>query len=519
MNQAQDNHATATNLTSRRRHVLRLWALVIVLISLTRLNMPAVSAQEPTQWPPQERIPGYDDETEPPSLIADPNRTVHAFAYQQIGDEGKEIAITYNQWTVKDGWTPPIDVLLSPIKHEARVPSAFLDQAGIVHVAFYGGDETEANIYYSQAPLVRAGQAPAWSKPTLVGDAASSPSLVALTGDDKGDLVILYSGKREGWGLYAVYSADGGDTWTDSAPAFLTYGDFFPVILKLYRGQSGLIHAVWDVRDIGGNGRQINYANLDPGDRQWSEPVVLAEADTGYGVLAPTVIEHDGSVFAAYIATPKLTMRRSSDDGRTWTEPVTPFRHTGVNGTLSFAVDSNDDLHLLWAQRITGSPDIHGMWHSTWQGGGWTEPEAVVSGPMINDPFRDQSFDPYNAEAVVSQGNVLMATWRTDPGPQNKANGVWYSYKRLDAPEAPVVALPTIPSKPQQLSATPTVALSRSTPTLAPRPTLSDWDTSGVSNLPVPDNPAAPVVIGLVSVFLVLLIAFVWFFSASQRGR
>jgi hypothetical protein len=75
---------------------------------------------------------------------------------------------------------------------------------------------------------------------------------------------------------------------------------------------------------------------------------------------------------------------------------------------------------------------------------GWTavglEPEAVVKGPSASDPIGDKSFDPFAASAVISQGNVILVTWRTDPG--LNANGVWYSYKVLDIPASPVTPPP-----------------------------------------------------------------------------
>ncbi|MEZ4613180.1 MAG: hypothetical protein R2838_23570 [Caldilineaceae bacterium] len=121
------------------------------------------------------------------------------------------------------------------------------------------------------------------------------------------------------------------------------------------------------------------------------------------------------------------------DGGTTWSDATIPFpQHVGVNGTLAFAVDGNDDLHLLFGQRITGSPDIHGMWHSRLVGTQWSAPVPVVSGPRVVDLKGDTGFDPFDAHAVVSQGNVLLATWRTDPG-DIMPNGVWYSFLRLDA--------------------------------------------------------------------------------------
>lgn len=504
MSRAPDKHADVTDPMTKYRYILRFWALAIILFSVIMLNVSTLSAQEPPQWSPQQRIPDFHPATDSPILVTDQNRTVHAFSSQWLGqDEDDAVrAIMYNQWTLEGGWTLPIDILLPPIKTEARIKGAFLDQSGIIHVAFFAGDEDEANIYYSRAPAVDAARAPAWSKPALVGEAAATPDVAALAGDDKGNLVILYGGEQQGWGLYAAYSADGGDTWTDPVPTFLTYEELFPFALIMSPGQSGSIHVVWDVRDLGGNGRQINYAGLNLDDRQWSEPITLAKAETGYGVLFPTVVEYGDEVVVAYSG---VTIQRSRDGGRTWTEPVKPFRHVGVNGIMSFVVDSKDDLHLLWAQRITGSPDIHGTWDSIWQDGRWSEPEAIVSGPQVPDQLGDKAFDPFDVRAIVSQGNVLLATWRSDPG--LKGNGVWYSYKRLDAPEMAVVPLPTVAPTPTP-HPDPTATPSSPTPTPKPRPIFMQPTSVDAAGSFLNNNPANSLVVGLVPVVLLMAVVF-----------
>jgi hypothetical protein len=400
----------------------------------------AALAQQTEQWTPQQTIPDFHYNTNPPYLLADQNRTVHAFSTQWLGEEeGLPVrAIVYNQWTAAQGWTKPVDILLSPVK-EARFMDVFLDQQGMMHLIFFGGDETDSNLYYTQAPATKAALAPAWSLPVVIGEAANNPDVAALAGDGQGNMVVVYSSNQEGWGIYTLHSTDHGASWSAAAPTFLTYDAIFPVLLKLYRGESGLIHAIWDLRERSGQGRQIVYAHLDPITWQWSVPITLAEAETGYGVLIPTVIEYQHEVIAAYSG---ITFRRSSDNGQTWSDPITPFRQVGVNGMMSFVVDSHQILHFLWAQRLTGEPDLHGVWHSRWEGGRWTEPIPVVLGPMVPDLRGDQAYDPYDVRAVVSQGNALLVTWRSDPG--NRGNGVWYSYRQLDAPELPLAVLPTV---------------------------------------------------------------------------
>lgn len=488
------------------------WAIILLLVICT--NSVTVAAQQPMHWSPSERIPDFQSETWPPLMVADQNRTVHAFSSQWLGeDEGDPVrAIMYNQWTLAQGWTTPVDILLSPSKDDARLTGVFLDQSGIIHVTFFGGDNTEANIYYAKAAAVAAGRATAWSTPVVM-DRAGDPELAILVGDDQGNLAIVYSGLQAGKGLYARYSADEGDTWTDPAPTFLTYDDeFYPVILKIVPDQSGWFNAIWDVRNRSGQGREINYARLNLGDKHWSEPVTLAEVEAGYGVLLPTIAEHRGELFVAYNG---VSMRRSSDGGQTWTDPVKPFRQVGVNGTMSFVVDSNDNLHFLWAQRVTGSPDIHGTWHSVWQDGRWSEPEAIVSGPAVSDSEGDKAFDPFEVRAIISQGNVLLATWRMDPG--LKGNGVWYSYLPLNAPELPVVPLPTVLPTPTLLSVV-TATPARPTPTAAPRPVFSDQPPPEAGASLVGENPGSPLLFGLVPViFLISAIIFRSLFAGQNR--
>lgn len=490
-----------------------------MLLLIVGVSPRMVVAQQ-SRWSPAERIPDFEAGTWPPIMVADQNRTVHAFSSQWLGGDDDETvrAIMYNKWTLEQGWTAPVDIMLSPFKNDARLTGVFLDQTGIIHLTFFGGDGTEAYVYYTKALARDAGRAGAWSTPFSV-DVAGDPELASIIGDDKGNLAIIYSGTQEGYGLYTIYSTDGGDTWTDPASTFLTYSDeLFPVVLRLSPGQSGLIHAIWDVRNPEGQGRQINYAKLDLVNQEWSEPILLAEVETGYGILNPAVIEHDGEVFVGYSG---IVIQRSRDGGQTWTDPVKPFRHVGVNGIMSFVEDSSDNLHLLWAQRISGSPDIHGTWHSVWQEGRWSEPEAVVSGPQVPDQDGDKAFDPFEVRAIVSQGNMLVVTWRMDPG--LKSNGVWYSYLPLNGDELPVVELPTAPPPPLP-STPPSIAQATATSsdlvaTSTPKPVFTNQSTGKASTLLANTNPITPLLIGLVPVILLILAIILRSSLASQNRR
>jgi len=456
------------NWYGKRRHIT-IYRFVAIFFVLSQLISGSSLPVQISQWASPEIVPGISLDNYPPILVTDKNKTVHAFLSQWMGSVDSVKAIVYTQWTLERGWSAPIDIVISPIK-EARVTGAYLDKKDIMHLAFFGGDGISGDIYYTSAPAKIMDNARSWSSPILVGENAGDPEGAIIVGDDR-EMSIVYHGKRDGYGVYVVTTTDGGNTWSDPTPIYLSDSDApFIYGLHVIEDQAGWIHAIWNVYTKAGQGRGIYYAKSKSGSTLWSDPVLLATSQDGLGTQTPVIIEHDDVLFAVFNLPPKITMRRSMDNGDTWDNPVVIFpRHVGVNGSPSLVIDGNDDLHLLFGQRITGNPDIHGMWHSLWVNGRWTEPDAVVKGPRIVDKEGFTGFDPYEARAVVSQGNVLLLTWRTDPG-DIRDNGVWYSHTVLNAPEAPVATL----QSPDDFSAV-------VSPTQGAFPTLTQENTPPVS--------------------------------------
>jgi len=509
-------------MTLLQRFCLFIYSLLLLGI----LCCPAqpVAAQSILRWSPQQQIPGYFDKTLPPYLVADQNRTVHALTSQRFGEgNAGEVVILYSRWTVAGGWTEPVDVLISPL-YEARLMGVFLDSTGILHVLFFGGNDNGATMYYATAAAANADKATAWSAPLPIGDNAITPSIAALVGDDKGHLVVVYNGNLgEGNSLYAVTSSDNGATWTTPNLVWSTYSsEFWPSDLALDYGASGQIHAVWNYVDKQGKNVTGFYANLQSSEAvQWSEPVEL-DKSLGLGIAAPSVKEYQGEVFVLFNngvtdgGAPALWVRRTADSGQSWSHALRAFAsHVGRNGAAAMVVDSNDGLHIFFGQRTRqGKEDIHGMWHSRLQRGMWSEVQPLVSGPLVQSTD-DSAFDPGDARAVVSQGNVLLVTWRTDPG--NGANGVWYSFAQIEAPALPVVPLP-VPLA--MITPTPTpISTPTPNPTLAPTPTpiLVAFETGQAASVNGVNKAAAPLLAGLVPV--IMLITSIFVVTKSRRTQ
>jgi hypothetical protein len=472
-----------------KRFVQFFIVILAIAAAAVAIHLP-VAAQGGTHWAPESRIPGYDDNAEPPYMIADQNHTIHLF--NSVWIEGQRLVV-YSRWSLAQGWTQPIDVLLPVLKSETRVKGAYLDRQGSVHLIFFSGDQTEANIYYTHAPLLDAASTRAWSAPVVIGEAALDfPDEAALVADSNGRMYFVYSSQLDARGLFFRYSDDNGATWSVPAPIFLTYSnELWPFTLSLYVDSQNRVHGVWTVANIRGNADALYHAKLEPGQTVWDEPTELNPPDeVGSGTLS-AIIEYEQEMIIIYHRGVPLSrhMIRSSDWGQSWTQPVRLFPHEGSNGEASLVVDSSNTLHMFFGNRVTdGNRKINfGMWHSVWRGGHWSAPEALVSGPQRDD------FDPSYARAIVSQGNLLLVTWMSDPG--LRVRGSFYSYKVLDAPEFPLAPLPTLPPTATPL---PHATATPVTPTPTPTPIFA-FDPSLSARQPVQSSGAAtPLIVAVV---------------------
>jgi hypothetical protein len=490
-------------------------SLLLVAACVAVVVLPAQAGQDAgsrsqapfgNSWVAPKLVPGYDDMAFPPYMVVDGNGTVHAFNSVVMGDL---LVIVYSQWTEQNGWTNPNDIFISPIKLQARVKGAFLDEAGYVHLIFWGGDDLGANIYYSKAHVTQVSNAQSWLKPMLVGDTAIAPSEAVLAGDGKGNLYILYSANRDGVGVFAVYSEDGGISWTDPSLVYLTADDVhWPVNFNLHRDGQGNLHFVWTIVGNQGNGELLYYARMDPSNRVWTDPIVVATRDPGdYEVDWGSVISYNDELFLVYQDSFPATrwFRRSNDGGNTWSDPVLPFDYVGEYGFVSMLVDSSNFLHMLLGNRTDSA--IHGMWHSVWLGDRWSDLEPVVSGPRITTGPLHEHFDPNRPYAVMVRGNLIFVTWFTDPGAGR--NGIWYSYARINTPELPASPIPTPMIEPTR---TPFVMPQIAVPLADPTEEAFILETG---KLPPPSsslmNPAFLMLAGVLPSLLLILVVVVIF--------
>jgi hypothetical protein len=480
------------------------WGLFAVVLSLLSTNISRVSAQIQNQWQPDQRVPGYLDNTFTPYMVADQNQTVHVFVSQIISEETFQKGIVYRQWSLSGGWTKTTDILLSP-SGDAVIQGAFLDKRGFIHVVFWGGTAESAHIYYSKSPVQNAGSGFSWTRPIIIGNRSVETTSAAITGDGEGNLVVIYNGESLGIGVYEIHSTDFGETWSKSAPIYLTYDStLLPFSLRLAMGREGRVHAAWNVVTILGEDQSLHYANFDIAGQAWSVPLTLLEKPDERGFFGPSypsmvdtgkeviIMYNGGNPFDGLpvpAGRPVQMVSVSKDNGDTWEVPIVPFyRHNGRSGEHMIVMDSNDVVHAIFIQRIEYVEDnknvvVGGIWHSSYKDGVWSNPERYI--PSVQSS---------NLRAVVSQGNVLLATWIEDQGVGQ--SGVWYNYMVLDAPELTANPYPTLPVPENLAVPTSSDSLLIPSPISTSVPSLIGSDDSS--------NPALPLVLGLLPVLVLI---------------
>jgi len=495
---------------NRRRSQLPLLVCVFVIL-VTLLGNPYLNtrAQNTGRWAPAKPIPLYYD-VFPPIMVADKNRTVHAF--NSVAIELGVFAINYRTWKPGLGWSPPNDILLP--KPSGSVQDVLLDEYGKFHMIFYLGQEENGSIQYTTAWASQASITQAWSEPIEIAADAGPLESANLAGDGKDTMYVVFVGRRDGAGIYEIHSTDGGLSWTQpTALQIVREQARFVTHINLALDSSGNLHAVWAMLEDTGLGNKVYYSHRDVESGEWSNPYLIAAKEgNDYAADWPAIIEYEGELIVMYMdgtiptgVPPTQWMRRSSDGGNTWSTPVRPFPHVGEYGASQMVVDSAGVLHIILASRV-GRPEIGGMWHGVWLGDSWSELELFTPRSAAEAELIGSYSDAGAASiprAVVSQGNVLLAAWWHN---KPEAPPAGYSYLYLDAPELPLETLPMPEFTPTpSITPTPEITLTAPSPSKTPTVVTQNSDSSNPISF---GNPGITLLIGALPVILILGLVF-----------
>lgn len=202
--------------------------------------------------------------------------------------------------------------------------------------------------------------------------------------------------------IYYKKSANGGTTW--SAPMRLTWTSTMsmnPYIAV----DSSRIHVVWNENLIVSENPnfELIYKQSADGGATWSAPKRLTYS-TGGSMAYSLVVDSSSVIHVVYVDnTPgnnEIFHKRSTDGGTTWSPPKRMTWNSGSSETPRMAVDSGNNIHLIWSNFISSAADIFYK-QSTDNGLTWSAPKRLTW--SANSAF--------NPSFAADSGSGLYIAW------------------------------------------------------------------------------------------------------------
>lgn len=279
-----------------------------------------------------------------------------------------------------------------------------------------------------QSSSVRAQQAdPQWSRPIDVTEPSGADlhTFPVLQCDQHQNAYVLWADLAdEGAAIFLRNDQTG--TWSEPVDVIATP---FPVVFGLngaISNQDNTLHLIWINAYIGGDLYYSQSLLSETGNHKgWSDPLALA-----YGVDWATIgTDSKGSIHVLYGSTdatrlePTVYHIKSSDGGRTWTDPIAVYTAAPPVPAIvrpEVAIDGRDRIHV----GITTNSDDYGAYsevgyiQSTDGGATWSPYKQIQRGGSSFQGVAWISPYAFGADEVhlTWHDPRRMHTWSSDGG-------------------------------------------------------------------------------------------------------
>jgi len=324
-------------------------------------------------------------------------------------------------------WSSPVNITSE--SYNQLDPKIAIDSSNNLHIVWGGPSSESPN--YSQIRYAKSTDGGnTWSSPVNITTESYSHYEPIIAIDSSNNLHIVWeeltSEYPNHYQIRYAKSTDGGNTW--SSPVNITNEslDQYDPIIAI--DSSNNLHIVW----IGPSSAspnyyyfQIRYAKSTDGGNTWSSPIDIT--NESYSQYAPIIaIDSSNNLHIVWggrsSESPNYSQIRyakSTDGGNTWSSPVNISNDNNDQYKRVLAIDSSNNLHIVWIGASSASPDYTQIRYAKSTDGGntWSSPVNIT-----NDNFNQR-----NPSVAIDSYNKLHIAWE---GWESDTSG-YYFYPQI----------------------------------------------------------------------------------------
>jgi len=262
----------------------------------------------------------------------------------------------------------------------SSLPAIASDSTNAVHVVWAEGEYRDQKIFYKKS----SDGGDTWTRNKRLSGTSGSARWPALAVDPSGGVHVLWEGETLGsQEIYYARSLDGGVTW--SAGRRLTWALDWPGNPAIAVGPTGHLHVVWSRYSAHGS-EEIFYKKSTDGGATWSADKILTwNAHTfEYPNIAVDAFDNPHVLWVylyfedryEWFEMTDIFFKKSSDGGASWTTRKRIFTEEDTwCYDLPIVVDHAGDIHIAWWNDQFG-----GLFYRKSQDGGatWTRIKSIV---------------------------------------------------------------------------------------------------------------------------------------------
>lgn len=288
-------------------------------------------------------------------------------------------------------WSTPVDISGSP--GVSQEPAIAIDSNGTTHVVWQDTTPSVYEVFYACKPSDGS-----WSAPIIISPDGAFPSQypdIAIDGDDNLHVVWQEETALATTDIYYINKTRDG-SWSSAVVIYSNDGPSRWPAIAIDNHDN--LHVVWHDQEPGSY--EIFYSMSMDGGSTWLPPAIISGAPGSYAAAIAIDSEDNLHVVWQHIISGKYEIYYATKpSGDPWSTAVNVSHNSGDSYYPAIATDNSNNLHVVWEDLTPGNYEIL---YSISEDGGLTWSTSVnISNNEDSSVFPDIATDSNNGLHVV----------------------------------------------------------------------------------------------------------------------